>query len=206
MVLLVWPMVLWGKDFGLHGHVFEILEPDLLAQIEDKLANLEQTGALAAHQDTLLANAQEKITHPAPVQGLTRATTPRTFSYDPTITVPYDLKDPKGRIFQKAGTRVNPLVVKPLTKELVFFDGRDPDQVQWVEDQYLTSQRPVKLILTGGKPFTLMETWDRSVFFDQGGILTKKLGIQAVPAVAVQEEDRLRLEEILIPQKKGEKK
>jgi hypothetical protein len=38
------------------------------------------------------------------------------------------------------------------------------------------------------------------VYFDQQGVLTKKLGIQHVPALVSQEELRLRIEEIYSPQ------
>lgn len=184
------------KDFGVHGHVFEILETDLLSQIEEKLAALEASGDLEVHQQKLLEKAQHKIENPSPVQGLKRAQTTRTFLYDPSITVPYDLKDDKGCVFQKAGTKVNPLTFKPLSKDLVFFDGREASQVQWVEATYLSTQRPAKLILVGGRPFELMTRWKKEVYFDQQGHLVSHFGLTAVPAFIRQKENFLEITEV----------
>lgn len=39
-----------AKDFGVQGHLFEILEPDLLSQIEEKLVALDESGELKIHQ------------------------------------------------------------------------------------------------------------------------------------------------------------
>ena len=42
----------------------------------------------------------------------------------------------------------------------------------------------------------LMRQWQTRIYFDQGGILTAKFGITQVPAVIVQDGDRLRIEEV----------
>jgi conjugal transfer pilus assembly protein TraW len=42
------------------------------------------------------------------------------------------------------------------------------------------------------------------VYFDQGGMLTKKLGIQHVPASVTQEDLHLRIEEVPLSSQKQE--
>ena len=156
-----------AKDFGIHGHSFEIEEPDLLKEMEGKLKRLEEQGKLENINETLMKRAQNSLSHPSPVAGITKAVESRTFFYDPSITVPYDLKDHEGRVFHKAGTKLNPLEFHSLPAPLVFIDGKDKAQVSWVENVYLktslktslkTNQRP-KIILTSGSPFQLMEQW-----------------------------------------------
>lgn len=184
----------YGKDFGVYGHTFEIQEPDLLKQLEGKLTALEQDGTLAHYNESLVKKAQQRLQRPESVQGITKATSAREFFYDPSITVPYDLKDHQGKVFHSAGTRVNPLQFHSLTHFLVFINGDDPVQVAWVQANYSTA----KIILVQGSPFDLMEQWDKPVYFDQGGKLTTKLGVKHVPAIVKQEGLMLKVSEIVL--------
>lgn len=186
------------KDYGVVGTTFEILEEDLLEVIEKRLKKIEEEGSLQKHQQKIAKQAQEKIKRPKPVVGIQHTKEPRSFTYDPSITVPYDLKDHHGKVFHEKGTKINPLDYKSLTKPLVFIDGDDQLQVEWA-----IVQQPIALIiLTNGSPFELMEKLDRPVYFDQEGALTKKLGIQQVPAKITQQDNHLLIEEINL-QKEG---
>jgi len=188
------------KDFGVVGTTFEIKEEDLLEVIEKKLQQMSVDGSLETHQKQMADKAQEKIKRPNPVEGIQHTTKPRSFLYDPSLTVPYDLKDHEGRVFHAKGTKVNPLDFKSLSKPLLFIDGDEKAQVEWAMEQEPLAQ----IILTGGSPFELMEKLDRPIYFDQGGTLTKKLGIVQVPARVTQQDKTLLIEEILLD-KKGEK-
>lgn len=196
--ILAYPSLLQAKDLGIHGHCFEIEEPDLLEQITSKLHKLQSDGKLEELQKEQAEKTKHSIENP-PSLGLSRTTEAREFTYNPSVTVPYDLKDHKGQAFHKAGTKVNPLDQVTLSKQLVFFDGSDPEQVEWVKNAYLEKQTLAKFILVGGKPFELMEQLKTQLFFDQQGSLTKKLKIARVPAVVTQKGKVLRIEEILVP-------
>ncbi|NBT86446.1 MAG: type-F conjugative transfer system protein TraW [Alphaproteobacteria bacterium] len=180
------------KDYGVVGTTFVILEEDLLEVIESKLKKIEEEGGLQKHQNKIAVEIQEKIKRPKPVEGVEHATQARSFTYDPSITVLYDLKDHQGKVFHAKGTKVNPLDYKSLTKPLLFIDGDDGPQVEWA-----IGLQPVSLIiLTNGSPFELMKKLDSPVYFDQEGVLVKKLGIQQVPAKVTQQEKYLLIEEI----------
>lgn len=199
--MIIFPLINFAppagaRDFATHGHSFEILEPDLLKQIEHKLKALNEDGTLAEHKMRLMQKAKKSVLKPQGVKGMTKAVEDRTFTYDPSLLVPYDLKDHKGRVFHKAGTRVNPLQYKSLSSALVFLDGEDLTQVAWAES--IQAKQTSKVILTSGAPFQLMEKWKVPVYFDQGGTLTKKLGIRHVPALVVQEGMRLKISEIAL--------
>lgn len=185
-----------AKDFAIHGHSFEILEPDLLKQIEYKLKALNEDGTLAEHEMRLMQKAKKSILRPQGSKGITKAIEDRIFSYDPSFVIPYDLKDHKGKVFHKAGTRINPLQYKSLSSTLAFIDGDDLNQVAWAEG--IQAKQTSKVILTSGAPFQLMEKWRVPVYFDQGGTLTKKLGIKHVPALVIQEGLRLKISEIAL--------
>ena len=81
-----------------------------------------------------------------------------------------------------------------LSHNLLFFDGDDEDQKNFAKKKL--QQGPLKLILTKGAPLALLEELKIPVYFDQQGVLTKKLGIKHVPTLVSQEELRLRIEEI----------
>jgi conjugal transfer pilus assembly protein TraW len=203
LLLFVFLNTAKATDLGIHGHTFEIAEPDLLKQLEHKLQSLDKDGSLARHQESLLKRAKDAIRLPQPVAGITKATRSRTFYYDPSLIVPYDLKDHLGRIFHKAGTRFNPLTLRALSSPLIFIDGEDEAQVSWTrvswtEQTHLKTNQQPKVILTSGSPFVLMEQWKLPVYFDQAGKITKKLNIKHVPAIVVQEGLRLKISEIAL--------
>ena len=196
-----------AKNLGTDGHTFEIQEPDLLKELESKLHLLEKSGELEKHKEMLLKKAEKAIHTPQPVEGITKAIQQRTFYYDPSISVPYDLKDHQGRVFHRKGTRVNPLKSRSLSSTLIFMDGSNEEQVSWtrvfwVQETSLKPNQKAKIILTAGSPFDLMKTLKEPVYFDQGGILTKKLGIKHVPAVVVQEGLKLKITEIVLEEVK----
>lgn len=187
-----------AKDYGVHGYTFAIEEGDLLQVIQSRLYGLEASGELEKHKQTFIHRTETRLRNPPAVKGIHKATQDHTCYYDPSLIVPYDLKDHKGRIFQLAGTRMSPLETNPMRTTLVFIQGDNADQVNWAANTYLNEEKRVKIILVSGSPFDLMEAWDRPVYFDQAGVLTKKLGIDAVPAVVEQEGLRLKISQIKI--------
>ncbi|WP_341789766.1 TraC family protein [Rickettsia endosymbiont of Polydrusus tereticollis] len=55
-----------------------------------------------------------------------------------------------------------------------------------------------KLVLTKGNPIKMAKKLNKPVFFDQGGVLTTRFKIKAVPAIARQEGKLLKISEIKI--------
>lgn len=194
-----------AKDLGNFGQTFTISEVDLLEQIQSRLSSLEADGSLLEHQQKIAQKTKEGVERPHPVEGVAKTQKARGFTFDPSITVPYDLKDHQGRIFQKKGEKVNPLDQVVLSKTLVFFDGDDPVQQAWVMEEIKESQEKFKLILVKGAPLELMEQWRIPVYFDQSGVLCKKLGIRHVPARVSQKDKHLQVEEILLDPNGAEK-
>ena len=193
-----------AKSLGVHGVIASIEEADPIALIQQKLKVMEGSGELKKRNLELQKKTRASVERPKPVDGIAKAPKGRIFYYDPTYVVREDLKDHQGRIFAKKGTRLNPLETVRLSTNLLFFDGDDEEQLDWVKKQLVKSTEinPIRLILTQGTPLTLAEELKNPVYFDQGGILSKKLGIRYVPAVVSQEILRLRIEEIELPPSK----
>ena len=185
-----------AQDLGVIGPVYPIAEPSLLEVILSKLRDEQASGHLAKLQRNAQASATRALEHPQAITTVKRAGAPRTYYYDPSIVVPYAITDADGRIIVAPATKVNPLDTVSLSKRLLFFDGRDPQQVMRARALIDQHHGRVKLILTGGSYVDLMRRWKQPVFFDQQGLLIEKLRIQHVPALVYQEGKRLRIDEL----------
>jgi conjugal transfer pilus assembly protein TraW len=166
----------------------------MLETIEQRLTALEESGELARIEDDAKARYQAYVERPEGVR-LPRATQNRTYYADPSLIVPYDIKDHEGRIIHSAGTTVNPLDYMTLSKQLLFFDGDDPGQVEWARAMVGSDPVHIKPILTNGPVLALMKEWQVRLYFDQRGQLVERFGIQRVPAMVSQEEKRLKVAE-----------
>lgn len=186
--------VLLARDLGVVGPVYPIAEQDMLQTIEQRLTALEESGELARLEDDAKARYQAYVERPEGVR-LPRATQNRTYYVDPSLTVPYDIKDHEGRIIHPAGTTINPLDYMTLSKQLLFFDGDDPVQVEWARAMVDGDPLHIKPILTDGPVLALMKEWQVRLYFDQRGQLVEQFGIQAVPVTLSQDGIRLRVVE-----------
>ena len=181
-----------AKDLGVRGATWPMAEPDLLEQIETRLLELQQSGAPARLQDEARARARQWLEEPHPVPGIAPARERRTRLFDPAVTVAQDIRTLDGVLIAAAGTRINPLDRLPLTRDLVFIDGRRDAEIAWA----LARERPAKIVLLAGPPLDLMRRHRRPVFFDTGGRLAARFGIAATPTLIEQDGALLRLTEI----------
>ncbi len=182
---------LYSKDLGVHGHLFPIIEPNLLQYIRDSLSQMTPEEVQSINQK-IKNNYLKMIKEPNSVSSVTEAYEYKVYSYDPTVSVANDITDHNGNIIVSKGTSVNPLTLLPLSKELLFIDGTKESHIAWIKSQ----NKQAKWILVKGKPLDLEKEEEHSVYFDQFGYLVNKLGIQHVPARVSQEGLLLKVEEI----------
>lgn len=194
VALSVCSSALLARDLGVVGPVYPIAEQDMLLTIEERLTSLEESGELTQIEEDAKARYKNYVERPEGVH-LPRAQRNRTYHVDPGITVPYDIKDHKGRIIHPAGTTVNPLDHMTLSKQMMFFDGDDPVQVEWVRSMIESDPLRIKPILTNGPVLELMKEWQLRLYVDQRGQLVEHFAIQALPAVVSQEGKRLKVVE-----------
>jgi conjugal transfer pilus assembly protein TraW len=187
-----------AEDVGTVGPTYAIREPHLLTAIEQQLQAKDKSGELARLEDEAKRRIVDAIEHPRPLPGITRTETARSFYFDPSIVVRENITDAKGNLLVPAGTRANPLEVVSLSKQLLFFDGSDARQVEWARQLIARYEGKVKPILVAGSYLALMQRWHLPVYFDQQGVLTRKLGITHVPALVSQEGLELRIDELTL--------
>lgn len=193
-----------AKDFGIQGHVFNIEEQDILTIIEEKLKTLD----VNALKESMVNKTRDYVNRPPRVVGITKATEVREYSYDPTYTVPEDIKDHTGKLLHAKGRKVNPLEFVPLKSELIFIDGDDSEQVAFAmaHCKKLEKQnKQAKIILISGSPLDLQKEHNIWIYFDQAGALTKKFSITQVPAIVSQDDLLLKISIIDLSIKSNDK-
>lgn len=176
-----------AKDFGTIGESYPIQEKSLISFIQDRISNLTEDEIANIHQ-RLQDHYSQKLQEPKPVENIRKAKTYEARYFDPTISVSQDIKDHEGNVIVHKGTKVNPLKINSLSQDLIFFDGSDPEQVDWAKKQ------KGAWILIKGKPLDLEETERRATYFDQEGSLTTKFQITSIPTKVSQQGLFLKIE------------
>ncbi len=202
-LLLLWLAPSWATpapeshDLGVMGKVYPVQERSLLDVLMARLRQAQQAGELDKVEEDARQRWQAYAQEP-PGKHYPRAPQARTRTLDMTLTLENDLSDADGAVFAKAGTKVNPLAMMQLSKDIVLFDGTDTAQLAWAKQYITSSQRPVKPILTAGKVLQLMQDWKTPLWFDQGGYLAKRFRIESLPVVLRQQGQVLVLEEVVV--------
>lgn len=174
-----------AKEFLRKGEIFPIIEENLAEVIQRKRQeNLFESG------DTQ-KRVVEKIRSPNEVSFLQVAQQYRKIYFDPSFVVRETIKDNENHVIIPAGKRVNPLELIQLSSGLLFFDGTKENQVSWARQQ----NGEYKWILVKGSPLEIEKREKRPVYFDQGGLYSKKFGLKYIPARIVQEGKALVIEE-----------
>jgi len=192
-----------AKDLGVRGATWPVAEPDLLEAIEARLVEMQRSGELARLEEEARARARRQLEEPDPVPGIARAREERSRLFDPAITVARDIRTPDGTLIAAAGTKISPLERLPLTRGLVFVDGRREAEIAWALARDRETGRPAKIVLLAGRPLDLMRRHRRPFYFDTGGRLAARFGIAATPTLVEQAGSGLRITEFPVEDRAG---
>lgn len=205
------PMAL-ARDYGKAGPTWRIAEPDLLEVISARLGAAQSSGKWARLNRKYAGLAEQQVSRPKPVAGITAARENRQWDYDPTITMADDIRDARGRLIAAKGQRFNPLDHLPLSHELAFIDGDSEAQLRWAlgknsgrdaaaakaTGQGASDRRLI--VMVKGSPIERMKALKRRFYFDQAGELTSRFGIEHVPALVRQQGRVLSVSETALPE------
>ena len=197
--------IVFAKDFGNRGANYPVAEESILLSLQKKFAELD----LKKEGERMRSIAEERVRNPTPVSGIMPAKETREFWHDPTYILTEDAVLPCGRVLYRAGTAVNPLDYMDLDRRLFFVDGREEKQVEWLKGQLLPEERSFdkkiedRVILVGGSPVELQDKLGFKVYFDQAGELTTRFGIKGSPALAEQDEKKLKIVEVVLDEEEA---
>lgn len=183
----------FAKDLGQYGTVYPINETPADQLIEKRIQNISNEDRNRI--ETLFREkVQNRINQPIGKK-LPNVEKAQSRLFNPSILFSEPIIDPSNeKIIAKAGTQVNPLDYVTLKKPLIFFDGNDEAQVQWVNERHSDST----LIIVNGEPLRLQKRLNRQIYFDQKGKLIERFSIRFLPTLIRQEGKLLRIEECLL--------
>lgn len=187
LIILLCISTLEAKDFGCYGATFQIDEDDIL---EVLMRRLEKMHIDDSKLEGVLKSFINSIECPIGIK-LPKAKVYKSFYFDPSLVVNKEILDDDNNVIIPKGTIINPLDCTQLRENLIFIDGDDQKQIDWAKNQ------KGKWILVSGNPLQLEKKENRPVYFDQGGYLISRLGIQFLPALVSQCEKKLKVEEML---------
>jgi conjugal transfer pilus assembly protein TraW len=187
-----------AEELGTIGNVYPIGERNFLSFIERKLSELEKSGSMAEYQEKMTNQARQSFFNPNPTN-LPFAEKNRFVYFDPSVLINEDIRDEQGKILYPNGTKVNALEHMALTSVILFFNGESEDEIAWAKAIH-DSKKAIP-ILTAGKWADLSLAWNRQVYFDQKGLLTKRFMIDETPAMIEAVGRKLKISYFAIPRK-----
>lgn len=175
------------------GSTYEIEETSLLDSIMSKLKEKEANGEIEKYQEEMKRKSIANIENPKGINLPTAGEDSIRF-FDPSVTLKDDITLEDGTVMHRKGTVVNPLAIRPLTKELIFIDGSVIEQVEYALEKLKESGGRSKIILTKGSFGDLTRKYKVRFYFDQqskagerGRItLVEEFGIKNLPSVVLQ--------------------
>lgn len=191
MMALV-PSIALSANLGTYGQAYPVTERSFLELILARAKYFEESGKLEHMKKEFIDNTRKRVERPEPVQGLKTTTKPETTYHYPTFTLSQDIYDGQGNLIYAKGTTVNAFdhLNGGYHDTLIFLDADDLKQVAWAQEFLSKQTGIVKVILTNGNlPFAVKALKQR-IYFDQGGIITKRLGIKHIPAVVTPDYDK----------------
>lgn len=185
IILIVSASPCFAADLGVQGAVYPIVEPDMRSRMMRDAAKVDWT-KLEKERNKSTDSYFSRI---APY-ALPYAVKTQTQWIEPSLELAADLKTlvkkPDGsvewQVLYPKGTRVNPLEKLRPAERMLFFDGRDPEQVAFVKEAIRQEPRLITPVLTAGDPAELGKLWSRPVFYANQTLIAK-FQIQSTPAL-----------------------
>lgn len=201
------------------GAIYSIAEPDLLQQIYQMLGEKAASGELEKLQKKLVNHSVAHILRPAPVSGVTdlpAGQDPKVTAFDPTVLVDHDvtlMRQGHPVVLAAKGQKINPLDQFIFREKLLFINGDNSQQIDWLKQQLHLIKQPaaqavakpqdlqshalvksarlatssqLKIILVNGNIKTVSQALHHRVYFDQSGALCQRFHIQHTPAEVFQ--------------------
>ena len=185
-----------AKNLGVQGAVFPIEETSLLDVIQQRLLDWQNRGELQQKVNALKKQIEHNLRHLPNLSYVTPATENRVRFFNPSVVVTRLITDDAGQILALPGQVINPLERMSLGTSLIFTNLSRKEEREWLESPQRRLKDTAIIILTGGDIMNAMERLGRRVYYDNHGVLMKRLSLQHTPTIVTEVNQELRLEEI----------
>ena len=177
------------RTLGTFGNTYPIAEKDAIEEMKKKAAQTDWS----KHLDKEKQAKAIKNFRPQGLRSLPRVTDPETFQVDMTYSLEFDITDQRGVIIYPKGFTFNPLDYMDYPRTLVFIDGSDKDQVQWLKSSEYVGT--AMILVTDGVFWDVRKELNRHVYYATNQIIDR-LGVKAVPSIAYQSGKYMEIKEV----------
>lgn len=201
VILLISITEAFAEDLGKIGKVYPIGEQSLLEYIKSRASKMIADGSWEKLRQTAVKKTEMRIDYPPLISGISKTTESSIRYYDPSVRINQDIVDPYTKtVIARKGQVINPTTYLPFNNELIFIDGRDPEQVSYAVTESKRSKFRISIVLIAANKFReLLKENNQLMFYDQGAVLSKKFNIRHVPTIIYQDQvkpTQLRIEEV----------
>lgn len=200
LLLSILSSLMSAEDLGQIGKTYPIGEPNLIDHIKSQASKAVANGSWKKMQQRIIKQTEQRIDYP-PVILASKTIESSIRYYDPSVKINQDIINPFDHsILAHKGQVVNPSDYMPFNNELIFIDGRDPEQVNYALMESKRSPFRSSIVLTAATKFRELLAQKKHLFYyDQNGKLVSQFGIKHVPTIIYQDNiqpRKLRIEEV----------
>lgn len=185
-------------DLGVQGPTLDILEPDFMTVIQEKIEKLDY--------EEMKKRALKRYWENMKFVQLPEATEHQIRNVDAHIILPKDITTPDGTVVARAGA-INPLKLRNFTQRVVVIDATSDWQVDFAKQQVeqFRNQQRVTVITTMVDPVDGWSTFGKTSdhIGARIGLLDEnfksRFGIERIPSVLTADDSNFIVEEFIQP-------
>ena len=184
-----------AKDLGTYGATYPIMEGDAITQLKK---------AIAKYDWEKFKNKQKgkiKNYKPQDLVDLPTAREDKVFKVDMTGSIKEDIIGRDGVVIYPKGYRYNPMEYVFMRRIIVFINGQDEKQIEWYKKSPYPTDMRTMLLITDGSYLNVRKKLKALTVYYANKEIIERMGIKAVPSVAVQKGTELEVREYAL--KKG---
>lgn len=179
------------------GKTYEFAEKDTLVEIQDYIKN--NKNKLQEKQKEVIKQAKNKLDNLSPnlSKKIPSAKVSKTYQISSNHTTEFDIKAPDGRVLYPKGFTYNVLDFIQIPYNIVFIDGNDTKELQWLKKSKYLGNAGSRILITNGKYKDVSKSLNTHIFFATDRII-ERFSIKVTPTIAKQEKNKMILHEVCI--------
>jgi conjugal transfer pilus assembly protein TraW len=188
-------MEVLAKDLGMYGATYPVIEEDAISQMKKAIAGYDWEKFKGKQK------AKIKNYKPQDLVDLPTAREDKVFKVDMTGSIKEDIVGKDGAVIYPKGYQYNPMEYVFMRRIIVFINGKDEKQIEWYKKSPYPTDMRTMLLITDGSYLNVRKKLKALTVYYANKEIIERMGIKAVPSVAVQKGTELEVREYAL--KKG---
>ena len=185
-----------AKDLGKYGATYPITEEDAISQLKKAIAKYDW------EKFKIMQKEKIKNYKPKDLVDLPVAKEDKVFKVDMTGAIKEDIIGRDGEVIYPKGYRYNPMEYVFMRRIIVFINGKDEKQIEWYKKSPYPADMRTMLLITDGSYLDVRKKLNTLTVYYANKEIIERMGIKAVPSVAVQKGTELEVQEYALKKEK----